>query len=144
MPVKKKHSRSKSARRTLPAEGTGELILLVDDEPTTRSLRKWLLEEYGYRVIEAENGRLGVEAAIRERPRLIFMNYLMPEMNGLQAIEEIRRTPGLEQIPIIMNSACLEEEMRAVAIAAGCVDYVEEPFDFDELVEKVSLHIRAG
>jgi CheY-like chemotaxis protein len=144
MLVKKKLSRSKSARKTLPAADAGYLILLVDDEPCTRDMRKWLLQEEGYRVIEAENGRLGVEAAIRERPQLIFMNYLMPEMNGLQAIAELRRTPGLEQTPIIMNSACSVEKMRAVAIAAGCVDYVEEPVDFDELIEKVSLHLRTG
>ncbi|MDX6614610.1 MAG: hypothetical protein QOD75_3796 [Blastocatellia bacterium] len=140
----KKSPNAKHALRACPVEGSDQLILLVDDEPCTRHLRKWLLQEYGYRVVEAENGRQGVAAAIRERPRLIFMNYLMPEMNGLEAIKEIRRTSGLEQIPIIMNSACLEKEMRPVALAAGCVDYVEEPCDMDELLEKVSLHVGDG
>jgi len=135
---------SQAAGDSLPISDSRYVILIVDDLPETRYFKKWWLEEDGYRIVEAENGREGVEAAMRERPRLILMNYLMPEMNGLQATEIIRRTPGLEDTPIIMNSACEEETMRPKAIAAGCNDYVCEPCDMDELLEKVNLHIRLG
>lgn len=100
-------------------------------------LRKEYLEMEGYRVTEAEDGQQGVAAAIRERPRLILMNYLMPVMNGLEATREIRRQRGLKKVPILMNSACSAESTRELAIEAGCNDYVEEPCFFDELMAKV-------
>ena len=107
-----------------------------------RLLRREYLERLGYRVIEAEDGRKGLEAAIRERPQLILMNNLMPVMNGLEATRQIRRQRGLKKVPIIMNSACSAESTRPLAIEAGCNDYLEEPCFFDELMEKVkrALH----
>jgi two-component system alkaline phosphatase synthesis response regulator PhoP len=118
------------------------LILIVDDEPDARHFKRFMLEEDGYQIIEAGDGRVGVEIAIRERPQLIIMNYLMPEMNGLEATAIIRRQPGLEQTPIIMNSACLPDDMRPKALAAGCNDYLEEPCDSDVLIDKVNAYIR--
>jgi two-component system, cell cycle response regulator DivK len=115
------------------------LILIVDDAEEMRLLRREYLQREGYRVIEAEDGQKGLEAAIRERPQLILMNNLMPVMNGLEATRQIRRQRGLKKVPIIMNSACSKESTREVAIEAGCNDYVEEPCFFDELIEKVEL-----
>jgi CheY-like chemotaxis protein len=126
------------------SDANSSRILLVDDEPAARHTKRFLLEDEGYQIIEAADGRMGVELAIRERPRLIIMNYLMPEMNGLEATAIIRRQPGLEQTPIIMNSACLTDDMRPKALAAGCNDYLEEPCDFDELLDKVNAYIRSG
>lgn len=125
-------------------EGSGYLILIVDDSSETRFLKRHLLEIEGYRVVEAGNGREGVEAALRERPRLILMNYLMPEMNGLKASTIIHEHPELQHIPIIMNSACSEDEMRAPALNAGCIDYMEEPTDFEELMTKIMSYILVG
>jgi CheY-like chemotaxis protein len=122
---------------------SGYLILIVDDLAETREIRKYILESEGFRVVEAEDGQRGVEAAIRERPRLILMNYLMPVMNGLEATALIRRQPGLERVPILMNSACEKERMRDRAVLAGCNDYLEEPC-FDELFEKVWAYVLVG
>jgi CheY-like chemotaxis protein len=122
----------------------GHLILIVDDEPSMRDLRRECLEREGYRVVEAENGREGVAAAIRERPRLILMNYLMPEMNGLEATRQIRREPGLEGLPILMNSACSEESTRDGALLAGCNDYLHEPCSHRRLMEKITTHLPPG
>jgi two-component system cell cycle response regulator DivK len=125
--------KSKKAR---PAN-SGCLILIVDDAEEMRSLRKEFLEREGYRVIEAEDGKQGVEAAIRERPGLILMNYLMPVMNGLEATRLIRQQPSLKSLPILMNSACQKESMWDEAMLAGCDDYLEEPYFFEELLDKV-------
>jgi CheY-like chemotaxis protein len=122
---------------------SGYLILIVDDLAETREIRKYILERDGFRVVEAEDGQKGVEAAIRERPRLILMNYLMPVMNGLVATALVRRQPALERVPILMNSACEKERMRDRALQAGCNDYLEEPC-FDELFEKVWAYVLVG
>ena len=76
----------------------GHLVLIVDDERNSRDLKRLLLEQEGFRVIEAKDGREGVESAIRERPCLILMNYLMPVMDGLEAIASIRRQPDLKVV----------------------------------------------
>jgi len=120
------------------SKNSGCLILIVDDAEEMRLLRREYLEREGYRVIEAEDGQQGLKAAIRERPRLILMNYLMPVMNGLEATRQIRRQPGLKSLPILMNSGCSSESTRELAIMAGCNDYLEEPCFFDELLEKVA------
>jgi len=70
-------------------------------------IKRVLLESAGYRVIEAENVRNAVEVAIRERPRLILMNYLMPEMDGLTATAIIRQHREVRHMSTIMNSALL-------------------------------------
>ncbi|MEA2206821.1 MAG: hypothetical protein QOE77_3597 [Blastocatellia bacterium] len=124
------------------SEANFSLILIVDDEPSARHFKRVLLEEDGYQIIEAGDGRVGVEIAIRERPRLIIMNYLMPQMNGLEATAIIRSQPGLGQTPIIMNSACLTDDMRPKALAAGCNDYLEEPCELEELIDKVNAYMR--
>jgi CheY-like chemotaxis protein len=123
---------------------SGYLILIVDDDESMRMLKREILERLGFRVVEAENGRDGVEIAIREQPRLILMNYLMPVMDGLKATEEIRRQPGLEKVPILMNSSCSKEEMRDAALLAGCNDYLEEPYRPRKLVEKVQSYVLIG
>ena len=120
------------------------LILVVDDDDTMRMLKRDFLERRGFKVVEAGNGRDGVEAAIRERPRLILMNYLMPIMDGLEATKAIRRQPELEEVPILMNSSCSKEEMQDAALRAGCDDYLEEPMFVRELIEKVQAYVLIG
>lgn len=122
----------------------GYLILLVDDEACMRVLLREFLERTGLRVVEAENGREAIETAIRERPRLILMNYLMPVMDGLTASRIIREDPQLNGIPIILNSACDEDETREGALQAGCVDFIHMPCAPNEILNKVMSHILVG
>ena len=149
---KKTHSQVERAKRVKRVSASSDvecadaryLILIIDDEPSMRDFKRFFLEHEGYRVVEAVNGAEGVEAAIRERPRLILMNYLMPVMNGLTATKMIRRRRSLRHIPIIMNSACSKERMRDEALLAGCVDYLEEPCFHEELLEKIAAYILIG
>lgn len=126
------------------SKNSGCLILIVDDAEEMRLLRREYLERLGYRVVEAEDGQKGLQAAIRERPQLILMNNLMPVMNGLEATRQIRRQRGLKKVPILMNSACSKESTLELALEAGCDDYVEEPCFFDELMEKIELFTAAA
>jgi CheY-like chemotaxis protein len=123
---------------------SGYLILIADDIPEARYFKKFVLEDDGYSTIEAGDGCEAIEAAMREHPRLILMNCLMPVMDGLEAATIIKETPVLQQIPIIMTSLYQESEMKTRAFEAGCVDYIEEPCECDELLNKVRMHILVG
>jgi CheY-like chemotaxis protein len=122
----------------------GYLILLVDDDVCMRELLREYFERVGFRVVEAENGREAIDIALREKPRLILMNFMMPVMDGLTASRIIHDDPQSSHIPIILNSACEEGEMRPKARRAGCVDFIYAPFDPRELLRKVERHILVG
>jgi len=122
----------------------GYLILLVDDELCMRELLREFLERADFRVVEAENGREAIEVALREKPRLILMNYLMPVMDGLEASRIIHEHPELSQIPIILNSACDEDEMRENARQAGCVDFIHKPCTVGAILSKVVSNVLVG
>lgn len=102
------------------------------------------LKREGFRVIEAENGIEAIERARQEQPRLIFMNYMMPVMDGLIASRAIHDDPQLRHIPIILNSLCDEEEMKAKAKLAGCVDFVAVPFSPRDVLRKIQRHVLVG
>jgi CheY-like chemotaxis protein len=108
-------------------------ILLVDDNEDVRSLMRFWLEERGYRVVQATNGEMAFEAALRERPHVILMDICMPHLNGLTAARRIRAHEQLQDIPIIAISAHDIDELQSAAIDAGCVDIFSKPVDADRL-----------
>jgi hypothetical protein len=107
-------------------------ILLVDDSEFVRKRLGQMLEEDGYNVLQAANGMQGVESAIQHKPDLIITDIDMPVMNGFEAIRNIRLQLGFS-IPIIALSAHPTEYMRSHAIEAGCTEYLDKPFNLDQL-----------
>jgi signal transduction histidine kinase/NO-binding membrane sensor protein with MHYT domain/CheY-like chemotaxis protein len=81
------------------------LVLLVEDDPSLRELMRRVLEKEGWVVVEAENGRVGLERVAGNRPELIVLDLMMPEMDGFMFIEALRRDPGWTAIPIIVVTA---------------------------------------
>jgi CheY-like chemotaxis protein len=118
------------------APSNGSKILIVEDHRDSREAMRALFEAFGYQVVEATNGREGVEAADRERPHLILMDLMMPELDGLAASRHIRAISGMERTPIIAVSAM--EDIRELALQAGMSDYVRKPVDIRRLLNKVS------
>jgi CheY-like chemotaxis protein len=112
-------------------------ILLVEDFDDTRLMMKMWLLRNGYRVIEAETGEEAIDMAQRELPDLIIMDVMMPGMNGLDATQRIREYQALRRTPIVAVSAYGANEYRALAIDAGCNEYVSTPFDPDALAELI-------
>jgi CheY-like chemotaxis protein len=104
-------------------------ILLVEDFDDTRLMMKLWLVRNGYRVLEAESGEEAVNLAQRALPDLIIMDMMMPGMNGLDATHRIREHQALRQTPIVAVSAYGADEYRAIALAAGCDEYVSTPFE---------------
>lgn len=112
-------------------------ILLVEDFDDTRLMMKLWLVKSGYRVLEAETGEEAVSLAQRELPDLIIMDVMMPGMNGLDATHRIREHQALRQTPIVAVSAYGADEYRAIALEAGCNEYVSTPFEPSELQELI-------
>jgi signal transduction histidine kinase/DNA-binding response OmpR family regulator len=80
-------------------------VLLVEDDPSTRALTRKMLEKEGWKVSEAENGRVALESMERERPRLILLDLMMPEMDGFEFAQRVRTHPEWRQIPIVVLTA---------------------------------------
>lgn len=111
-------------------------ILIAEDHGDSREAMRALFEAFGYEVCEAVNGREAVDRAVVERPNLILMDIMMPEVDGIDATRMIREIPELETTPIIAVTAM--EGADKLALAAGIDDYVRKPVDIRALLTKVS------
>lgn len=107
-------------------------VLIAEDYDDTRSLMRFLLESFGYQVLEATNGMQAVETAREENPDLILMDISMPVMDGLTATQIIRKSNRQANLPIIAVTAYDDSYYRK-AIEAGCDDLINKPLDFDNL-----------
>ncbi len=95
------------------------------------------LEMLGFAVITANNGVDGVEKAIGEKPDLILMDIMMPEMDGREATRRIRAIPMLKDIPILATTVLFRESELNECIEAGCNDYIVKPFAPKELSSRI-------
>ena len=118
-------------------------ILLVEDFDDTRLMMKMWLSKTGYRVVEAETGEEAISAAQRELPDLILMDIMMPGLNGLDATRRIREYQALQRTPFVAVSAYGADEYRAIAIEAGCDEYVSTPFEPSQLANLIAKLIAA-
>jgi CheY-like chemotaxis protein len=118
-------------------------ILVAEDDEDNRFAIKLLLEMRGYRVLTAANGHEAIAVAERERPDLILMDLRMPMLNGLAATRQLRQhnDERLRRIPVLALSAYDPAQHRAVAIAAGCNDYVMKPIDYDRLENLIATFL---
>jgi CheY-like chemotaxis protein len=107
-------------------------VLIVEDYADTRMMMAFLVEAYGYRVIEASDGSEAVEQVKQYLPDLILMDLMMPVMDGLTATQLIRKIDGLRKIPIIAVTA-YDNSFHQKAIEAGCDAVIAKPLDFDKL-----------
>jgi CheY-like chemotaxis protein len=92
-------------------DGLAPLVLLVEDEVGLSKLMVMILEDEGYRVIEAANGAQGLRKLEHETPALIITDYMMPELNGFEMVRAIRRNPAFDSVPILMMSAALPQQV---------------------------------
>lgn len=111
-------------------------ILLVDDSQTVLLMHRMMLEDQ-YELLIARNGREGVAAALANKPDVIFMDVVMPEMTGIEACRMIRSRAEIAHIPVVMVTTRGEPVSVEAGYAAGCTDYVTKPFDSVELMAKL-------
>lgn len=119
----------------------GANVLIVDDAAFMRMMIKDILGKNGYTVIgEAENGAVAVEKYMELNPDIVIMDITMPEMDGLQAVREIRKRDP--QAKIIMCSAMGQQAMVIDAIQSGAKDFIVKPFQADRVVEAVKKALK--
>ncbi len=117
-------------------------ILLVDDEPDILEIVGYNLSQEGYKILKASNGREAVELAKKELPNLIILDVMMPEMDGVEACEQIRKIPKLEQVIITFLTARSEDYSQVAGFEAGADDYITKPIKPKLLVSKVKALLR--
>ncbi len=137
-PFHEKHSTVMLAAGDDPA-AMHEKILVADDEPGIRRLLRGYLEKAGFSVIEARNGKESLERYRTEKPDLLILDLMMPEMDGLDVFRAVRQE---SPVPIIMLSARAEETDRLVGLELGADDYVVKPFSPREVVARVRAVLR--
>ncbi len=117
-------------------------ILLVDDEPDILEIVGYNLVQDGYQVITAANGKEAVAKAKSELPHLIIMDVMMPEMDGMEACEIIRKVPELSKVIITFLTARSEDYSQVAGFEAGADDYISKPIKPKLLVSKVKALLR--
>jgi DNA-binding response OmpR family regulator len=116
-------------------------ILVVDDHANTRMLIKEYLTEQGYHVATAADGAQALAAAAAEKPDLILLDVMMPNLNGFEFIRVYRKA---HQIPIILLTAKVEERDKVQGLDLGADDYITKPFGMQELLARVRAVLRRG
>jgi twitching motility two-component system response regulator PilH len=119
------------------------LVLIVDDSPTELHVMQKALQKVGYRTAAAADGAEGIRMAREMAPDLIFMDVVMPGMNGYQATRTLANDPKTRAIPIVMVTSKGQEADRAWGLRQGAIDYLIKPVSPDQLVEKAQATLAA-
>ena len=116
-------------------------ILVVEDNETNMYLIRFMLEKSGYEVIEAREGAVGVELAVKEKPDLVIMDIQLPDIDGLEATKRIRASEADSDIPIIAITSFAMAGDKERALAAGCTGYIEKPINPDTFITEIEKYL---
>ena len=116
-------------------------ILLVDDSSTVLLLHRMMLSHCGYELLTARDGQEALDKAATEHPDLIFLDVLMPRMDGFQTCRALRSRSETKDVPIILVTTRGEPHYVRQGFESGCTDYITKPFDGEELLAKVRSHL---
>lgn len=119
-------------------------ILIIEDEPDQSKLIKLRLEARGYRVISAGKGREGIDLARKEKPALILMDMILPDMHGLDAAIKLKQDPETRATPVIGISAVGSPDFIKTCLQEGIVAYVRKPYDPRELFKTIEKFAKPG
>lgn len=117
-------------------------ILLVDDEQDILEIVGYNLTQEGYQIVTASNGKEAIVKAKKELPQLIIMDVMMPEMDGMEACENIRKMPELSNVIITFLTARSEDYSQVAGFDAGADDYITKPIKPKLLISKVKALLR--
>jgi two-component system, cell cycle response regulator DivK len=116
-------------------------ILVVEDQPDNRQIIRDMLAASDYQITEAENGQEALAAVAKQRPQLILMSAQLPIMDGYEVARQIKANPALRSIPIIAVTSHALNGEEQTARAAGCDDYVPEPYSPRQLLAKIRQYM---
>ncbi|MGH7124659.1 MAG: phosphate regulon transcriptional regulator PhoB [Stellaceae bacterium] len=118
------------------------LILVVEDEPALATLLRYNLEKEGFSVAEAHDGEEALLQLSERTPDAVLLDWMLPQVSGLEICRRIRRTPQWRTLPVIMLTAKGEEVDRVRGLEGGADDYVVKPFGVTELVARLKAVLR--
>lgn len=121
--------------------GRRRVLLIADDKLDNRAVLRQLLEPLGFQVYEAASGREALLLAERQRPDLILLDLVMPELDGFEVTRRLRRDPALSATPILAVSASVFEETRQTSLHAGCDDFLAKPVQLATVLAKLERHL---
>lgn len=128
----------------MPGQGTiadvvmkKPLVMIVEDDQDNMDLMHFLMERQGYEVLEAHNGREGLELARSRMPHLALVDLAMPDVDGWTLTRELKADPATRHIKIVVVTVCSLMEDRLKAQEAGCDAYITKPMSMTQLAEVV-------
>lgn len=116
-------------------------ILIVEDNEDNLYLLEFLLKRKGYEVVVARDGLEGVKKALNEKPSLILMDIQLPQMNGYEATQEIRKNVNMMETPIIAVTSFAMPNDRQKCLDSGCTDYLEKPIDPETFFNSIEKYL---
>ena len=137
MPERKSHEVPSVAQETAMDAEDRQTILLVEDNTEMREYLYMVLSKYGFKVIEAENGRMGLEMALETPPELMITDIMMPEMDGYQLTEVLKNNIITSHIPIVILTAKGSSDSKIHGYRIGADAYLPKPFNTDELIVRM-------
>ena len=118
------------------------LVMVIEDEEALALLLKYNLEKEGYEVVWEPRGNKALAEIERHCPSVILLDWMLPEISGVEICKLVRSKPDIKNIPIIMLTAKGEEEDKVKGLSAGADDYVTKPFSVPELMARVKANLR--
>lgn len=142
------HLETVSTRATPSNQRTARLnlstprLLVIEDEPSQVELLRYNLSKQGFDVRVAMDGEEGVDAAREDPPDLILLDWMLPNLSGIEVCRQLRRDKATREIPIIMLTARSEERDKVRGLDVGADDYVTKPYSVKELIARVRAALR--
>jgi DNA-binding response OmpR family regulator len=142
-PVEREHLKdregdSEPAVHEMPLKNAQtDKILLVDDEKAIRLALTECLKTAGFETLEASEGGKALKIARNQRPALIILDVMMPDVSGLEVCRTLKKDPGTRGIKIIMLSARGQEKEKEEGLQAGADRYITKPFSYEELMREI-------
>jgi two-component system phosphate regulon response regulator PhoB len=122
--------------------GARPTILVVEDEVPLLTLLRYNLEKQGFRVEEASDGQEALLRVAETRPDLVLLDWMLPQLSGLEVCRQLRRRPATRDLPIIMVTARVEQQDSVRALDIGADDYITKPFAMDGLLARIRALLR--
>jgi two-component system, cell cycle response regulator DivK len=116
-------------------------ILLIEDNEQNMYLMTFLLENYGYEIVQAYNGNDGIRLAREINPNVILLDIQLPELNGYQVAEELRKSSDLKNVPIIAVTSYAMPGDKERILAAGATGYIEKPINPDTFISQLQVYL---
>jgi DNA-binding response OmpR family regulator len=123
---------------------TQATILIVDDEPDIRTILETYLQAHGFQTLTAADGIEAVEVGTAQRPDLVLLDFMMPDMSGFQVARLLKDDPTTSGIPVIMLTAKTQQSDRFWGLDSGAVAYIHKPFDLQDVLEQVRQQLTAS